>query len=355
MSDPKALAQRAIKAIDERRDALFALSRAIHAKPELAYEEREAAIRITEFLEGAGFAVERGYKNVETSYRGDAKGRGPGPTVAILQEYDALAEIGHACGHNLIAMIGVAASVGVRAVMDQLPGKLAAIGTPAEEGGGGKVALIRAGGFDDVDVAMMIHPTSGRSLAGRHSLASNRVMVEFRGKSAHAASQPDLGINALELLPPADSFVDREWGYATSNYFAADFDLGFPRGHVSPTASSDLASLVTACHRHRLRFFADVVMAFATRYTYRYSNFLDFHVHRGTGDPEEDARDDFGGDLFKYNFLTDAYDPIAGGTARLVPARRLMLTCLARWMLDFRVDGVAFHARQNTARSVGPL
>ena len=198
MSDQKALAQRAIKAIDERRDALFALSRAIHAKPELAYEEREAALRITEFLEGAGFAVERGYKNIETSYRGDAKGRSPGPTVAILQEYDALAEIGHACGHNLIAMIGVAASVGVRAVMEQLPGKLAAIGTPAEEGGGGKVALIRAGGFDDVDAAMMIHPTSGRSLAGRHSLASNRVMVEFRGKSAHAASQPDLGINALD-------------------------------------------------------------------------------------------------------------------------------------------------------------
>ena len=135
MSDPKALAQRAIKAIDERRDALFALSRAIHAKPELAYEEREAAIRITEFLEGAGFVVERGYKDIETSYRGDAKGRGPGPTVAILQEYDALAEIGHACGHNLIAMIGVAASVGVRAVMDQLPGNLAAIGTPRRKAG----------------------------------------------------------------------------------------------------------------------------------------------------------------------------------------------------------------------------
>ncbi len=198
MSDPKALGQRAIKAIDERREALFALSRAIHAKPELAYEEREAALRITEFLEGAGFSVERGYHGIETSYRGDAKGRAPGPTVAILQEYDALAEIGHACGHNLIAMIGVAASVGVRSVMDQLPGKLAAIGTPAEEGGGGKVALIRAGGFDDVDVAMMIHPTSGRSLAGRHSLASNRVMVEFKGRAAHAASQPDLGINALD-------------------------------------------------------------------------------------------------------------------------------------------------------------
>jgi amidohydrolase len=198
MSDPKALYQRALKAIDERRDALFALSRALHAHPELAYEEREAAIRLTEFLEGAGFTVERGYCGIETSYRGEAKGRARGPTVAILQEYDALAEIGHACGHNLIAMMGIAASTGVRAVIDQLPGTIAAIGTPAEEGGGGKVALLRAGGFDSVDVAMMIHPTSGRSLAGRHSLASNRVMVEYRGKAAHAASQPDLGINALD-------------------------------------------------------------------------------------------------------------------------------------------------------------
>jgi amidohydrolase len=198
VSDPKALGQRAIKAIDERRDALFALSRSIHAKPELAYEEREASLRITEFLEGAGFSVERSYKGIETAYRGDEPGRGPGPTVAILAEYDALAEIGHACGHNLIAMMSTAAAVGVREVMDQLPGRLAAIGTPAEEGGGGKVALIRAGGFNDVDAAMMIHPTSGRSLAGRHSLASNRVMVEFKGRSAHAASQPDLGINALD-------------------------------------------------------------------------------------------------------------------------------------------------------------
>src|SRR5207302_8465409 len=171
---------------------------AAHARPQLAYEQREAAMRSAECVEGGRFVGERGYKTVETSYRGEAKGRGPGPTVAILQEYDALAEIGHACGHNLIAMIGVAASVGVRAVIDQLPGRVVAIGTPAEEGGGGKVALIRAGGFDDVDAAMMIHPTSGRSLAGRHSLASNRVMVEFRGKAAHAASQPDLGINALD-------------------------------------------------------------------------------------------------------------------------------------------------------------
>jgi amidohydrolase len=192
--------KRAVDAIDERRDALIALSLAIHAKPELAYQEREASLRLTQFLEGDGFQVIRGYRGVETAYRGDAAGKGAGPRVAILAEYDALADLGHGCGHNLIAMIGTAAAAGVREVIDELPGSVAAIGTPAEEGGGGKVALIRAGGFDDVDAAMMIHPTTGRSLAGRHSLASNRVVVEYFGRSAHAASQPDQGVNALDAM-----------------------------------------------------------------------------------------------------------------------------------------------------------
>src|SRR5712692_6878579 len=196
MSDIKALRQRALAAIDERRDALFSLSRAIHATPELAYQEREAAVRLTEFLEGAGFRVQRAYKGIETSYRGDA-GNGKGPRVAILAEYDALADLGHGCGHNLIAMIGTAAAVAVREVIDELPGSVAAIGTPAEEGGGGKVALLRAGGFADVDVAMMVHPSS-RTLSHRTSLASNRVDVEFFGRAVHAAAQPDRGINALD-------------------------------------------------------------------------------------------------------------------------------------------------------------
>src|SRR5688500_5909571 len=111
MPDVAALRKRALHAIDQRRDALFELSRAIHAKPETAYEEREASARIAEFLEKSGFEVERGYKGIETSYRGDAAGKNGGPRVAILAEYDALAELGHGCGHNLIAMIGTGAAV----------------------------------------------------------------------------------------------------------------------------------------------------------------------------------------------------------------------------------------------------
>ncbi|HEY7494780.1 MAG TPA: alpha-amylase family glycosyl hydrolase [Candidatus Tectomicrobia bacterium] len=161
-----------------------------------------------------------------------------------------------------------------------------------------------------------------------------------------------LGVNALELLPPADSFVDREWGYATSNYFAADYDLGFPKRHLSPTATQDLADLIRTCHAHGMRFFTDVVMAFATQYAYQNINFLDFHVNVNTNDPErflDDGRERsaFGGDLFKYNFWTEAYDPISGTVHTLVPARQLMKLQLVRWMLDFRVDGIRLDSIEN--------
>jgi len=197
VTDARAIGERAVRAIDGKRADLIKLSLSLHGEPEIGYQEYRSAAKLADFLEANGFAVQRGYRGVETAYRGDAAGSGTGPTVAILTEYDALPDIGHACGHNLIAMMGTGAAIGVRAVLDELPGRIAAIGTPAEEGGGGKVALVRAGGFADVDVAMMCHPSS-RTLASRTSLASNRVDIEFYGKAAHAAAQPDRGINALD-------------------------------------------------------------------------------------------------------------------------------------------------------------
>ena len=196
MSD---LRSRVIARIDTERQSLIELSLAIHGDPEIAYQEHRASERIASYLSARGFTVERPYKGLATSYRGDAAGRAVGPTVAILAEYDALPDIGHACGHNLIAMIGTAAAIGACTVIGELAGSIAAIGTPAEEGGGGKVALVRAGGFTGVDAAMMVHPSS-RTLSGRTSLASNRVELEFFGKAAHAAAQPDRGINALDGL-----------------------------------------------------------------------------------------------------------------------------------------------------------
>ena len=197
MTDRATLGRRAIRAIDDQHTVLIALSEAIHADPEVGYAEHRASARLAELLGGHGFSVVRGYAGVETAYRADAAGRPGGPTIAILAEYDALPDIGHACGHNLIAMMGTAAAIGVQSIIGELPGRIAAIGTPAEEGGGGKVALVRAGGFADIDAAMMVHPSS-RTLPSRTSLASNRVDVEFRGRAAHAAAQPDRGINALD-------------------------------------------------------------------------------------------------------------------------------------------------------------
>jgi len=122
-----------------------------------------------------------------------------GPTVAILGEYDALPEIGHACGHNLIAAGGLGAALAVGSVKSELPGKLVFFGTPAEEGGGGKVVMIDAGLFKDVDVAMMFHP-SCNTMVGRGSLAITEVKIEFHGKPSHASGSPEKGINALDAI-----------------------------------------------------------------------------------------------------------------------------------------------------------
>jgi glycosidase len=158
----------------------------------------------------------------------------------------------------------------------------------------------------------------------------------------------DLGVNCVELLPPADSYVKREWGYATSNYFAPDYDLGFPEGDLSPTALRDLGALVRALHARNIRLFYDAVMAFATGSSIQLINYLDFFVLRGTGDPEEDNRQDFGGTLFKYAFFTGSYNPLEGDLRQqLSPSRQLMKAHLARWILDFHIDGIRLDSVNN--------
>lgn len=167
----------------------------------------------------------------------------------------------------------------------------------------------------------------------------------------------ELGVNALELLPVTDSFVDREWGYAPSNYFAPDHDLGFPKGRVSPTANADLSALVTACHDAGIRFIIDVVMAFGTRAPLENINFDDFHIdpERSPGDPEtqqsggQGRRDAFGGTLWRYARRVSAYDPLDGVIRDLVPARQLMKAYLLRWMADFAIDGVRMDSVNNVA------
>ncbi|XP_059167837.1 peptidase M20 domain-containing protein 2-like [Physella acuta] len=191
-------------AIDQEADALEQLSLTIWRNPELLFQERIAHDALTNFLEERGFAVERGYKNVETAFRATWECPATGeseyktPNIAVLCEYDALPEIGHACGHNLIAQLGVAAALGVKAVMEKHGrpiGKLTVLGTPAEEGGGGKIVLMEAGAFDDVHVAMMCHPCS-ENIAMPNTLAM--YTITYHGKACHASASPWDGVNALD-------------------------------------------------------------------------------------------------------------------------------------------------------------
>ncbi|MEW5717743.1 MAG: M20 family metallopeptidase [Chloroflexota bacterium] len=193
------LKQRAIKNIDAARDELIQLSVTIHANPELAFKEFKSAALLSAALEKHGLEVERGIGGLETAFRAAARGNRTGATVALLAEYDALPEIGHACGHNIIGTAAIGAGLALQPLMHEMPGRVLVIGTPAEEGGGGKIILLKNGAFEGVNAAMMVHPAA-RTMVTRGSLANQRVTLEFFGKASHAASSPEDGVNALEAL-----------------------------------------------------------------------------------------------------------------------------------------------------------
>jgi amidohydrolase len=189
------------RAVDGLGDELEALSHRIHANPELCFKEEKAAAWLTEFLEQKGLRVERGVGGLATAFRATVPGSGAGPTIAIMAEYDALPKIGHACGHNVIAAAGAGAGAALALALKTLPfpGAIQVIGTPAEEGGAGKVRLMDAGAFQGVEAALMIHPRSGTRI-WRPSLGIIKVKAEFHGKAAHASSWPWRGANALNAV-----------------------------------------------------------------------------------------------------------------------------------------------------------
>jgi amidohydrolase len=192
-----ALKQRVADAVERLADDLTALSSRIHANPELAFEEKRASGWLCEFLDRRGFRVERGVGGVGTAFRASLE-TGPGPTLAILCEYDALPGVGHACGHNVIAAAGAGAGAALMAARDALPpGRIVVIGTPAEERGGGKGVLVETGVFEGVDGAMMIHGFD-RTLLHQDLLGVVRVTFEWAGKAAHASVDPWAGANALD-------------------------------------------------------------------------------------------------------------------------------------------------------------
>ncbi len=189
----------------------------IHGKPEVYFQEHFASGLLAEKAEEAGFSLERPFAGMETAFRarapiggGGPKGEGgpkdgKGPTVALMAEYDALPEIGHACGHNLIAAASLGAALAAAEALsvlegdEKMPGELLLLGTPAEEGGGGKHIMADAGVFDSIDAAMMFHPAPNNQLA-RNGFASRSLTIAFHGKAAHAAAAPQKGINALDAM-----------------------------------------------------------------------------------------------------------------------------------------------------------
>lgn len=191
--------------IDQRQGDLFDLARSIHAHPELSFNEHRASQWIVDLVQRHGHPAVRPFGGLDTALC--ARSGTGGPHIAVLAEYDALPEIGHACGHNLIAAGAVGAFLALAAVAPELGGSVSLIGTPAEEGGGGKIRLIEAGAFKEVDAAMMFHPFD-RDLLAHPTLATYWLEMTFRGRPAHAAVAPHDGASALTACMDAFRLVD---------------------------------------------------------------------------------------------------------------------------------------------------
>ena len=195
--DIEKLKAQVTREIAAHQHQLSELSLKIHANPELGFHEVKAAAWLTSYLEKNSFSIERGICELPTAFKA-SYGQGK-PTIALLAEYDALSGLGHACGHNLIATSAVGAGVAARSAIDQCGGSLLVIGTPAEELYGGKIMMADRGAFNDIDVAMIVHPGT-EDIATTAALACQILDIEFWGRAAHAAAQPEAGINALEAM-----------------------------------------------------------------------------------------------------------------------------------------------------------
>lgn len=244
--DAEKLKASAIGEIDARRQQLNELSLRIHANPELAFQEVKAATWLTEYLKENGFSIEQGICGLSTAFRA-SYGQGK-PVIAILAEYDALPKLGHACGHNLIATSAVGAGIAAKLAIDRFGGTILVIGTPGEEMYGGKVFMVNRGAFDDVDIAMMVHP-AGLNTATTKFLACQSLEVEFFGKAAHAAARPEAGINALEAMLQSFAAINslrqhikdsaRIHGIITDGGEAANIVPAHTAGHFMVRAEDD--------------------------------------------------------------------------------------------------------------------
>lgn len=187
---------------------LFAISDFLKANPETAYQEFKACEHLSQVLDQAGFGVQKAVGNVETAFLARPSDCQPSrPGVAFLAEYDALPKIGHGCGHNLISAASLGGAIALKRILGKEAGGLAVVGTPAEEGGGGKVRLADAGVFEALDLAIMFHP-GHLNIPAKDMLGRIKFKVEFFGRTAHASGSPDQGINALDAMVSAYSSIN---------------------------------------------------------------------------------------------------------------------------------------------------
>ncbi|HEX7166288.1 MAG TPA: amidohydrolase, partial [Acidimicrobiales bacterium] len=201
--------------VDSQTDALVDLSHRIHATPELCFEEERSSAWCAEALTAGGFDVTPGVADLPTAF--EARAGSGDLVIAICAEYDALPGVGHACGHNIIAAAAVGAGLALAPIADDLGITVKVMGTPAEEGGGGKILMLERGVFDGVHAAMMVHPAPNE-MDNMPCLAVAHVDVHYTGKEAHASAFPELGINAADALTIAQTAV------------------GLLRQHMSPRA-----------------------------------------------------------------------------------------------------------------------
>jgi amidohydrolase len=252
------------RAVDDIRDELLTLSHNIHDNPELGFEEYKAVQWQTELLEKHGFTVEKPYCGLETAYRASRRfapgGEFKGPRIAFMAEYDALAGFGHACGHNIIASSAVGAGIALAEGLSRsgVDAEVIVMGTPGEEGNGGKVYLVERGAFSSVDFALMMHPST-ESVIGRSALAAQGVTAQYRGRSVHSAS-PEKGINALTSLIALFNAIDtlrQVWpdtgrcnGIITAGGMASNIVPDFTEGKFTVRAGTkrELVAMVDGIH-----------------------------------------------------------------------------------------------------------
>jgi amidohydrolase len=199
MANTNALRKKLLSHINSLKKEIIATSKYIHENPETGGEEYKSSARLVDDLSRHGFQVAAPVGRMKTAFKARIKGKGRGPRIAFLAEYDALGSLGHACGHNFIGAASTFAGIAFESIIGELKGEILVIGTPGEENLGGKIILLERGVFKDVDASLMVHPTNETRIQAK-TLAAQPMEFEFRGKPAHAAAAPWEGVNALDAL-----------------------------------------------------------------------------------------------------------------------------------------------------------